>query len=895
MFFSPVSAILVTLLGDPAVSNLCLNTQTAYMSALQGWGNRAEYAIDGDPVTKARAEYAEPWDLTIDLETQARNINRIVFYPGTDSYATSYGILISDDNRNWTPLVVQNSGAGSPVSYSINPSAAGRYIKVDVSEQNGTSSHIIQEVEVWGNGGRQLSPYSFSAPERPEILFKLIVGRETDFLWKYKGDTDEIFSRFERVYDSVQSLLDFYNLSFVINPSLFYSNTDSIGYGRDVTPIYTVDPDLILLLDELEDRSCSYAKDKQAPGFHLMVYSSDVSHQQEDYDLSLPPLNRWDYSVDGRKGMSMDLQTVRDLKFRYPRTLRGIVFHELLGSNRRWLNNEDGGIPKDDEAVQAWVDLCRTYGLELVWADPKWTASGLPEGNSIYVNDENYESNMSIWSNVLDYARTVGGSNVVFVMNNNNLNLADSLMRYGDVVTNSSAGVPTWLQFDLPFKQHPVLDWADQGFRWGRSLQDWFWESGVKNYGVVGWVQNHLNPCMPIEIVSAGMGESLSHGASVVYLESPGYYWNGPVTTPPTVDDSYEPTFHLKRFVSLATNIQNDVSGTNGINFYFDSDTQRMSENSLLNPPDNYYQNTLILYRTDGPFPPETFDCYNDSVQFHEYTVPSVPTFCFTSQVSRIMRIENYGCGLEGLLVERPNISGGRDVELYALNGHRKMFLNDLRFNTDFVCITAANIVSEEVVTNRGDLDELIVLRNESGVLVPYVYQLYLDSNRYYSLQALTVEESLTAVISATGAVLPDPADFGGLVSVKNQVSINNDRTRPLDRLALLTTDTDISCKIQTKKLFEAGTMEISLGGPWQSDTNGYPYTGSIDMNKNYRDEVVLIRKIDDTHIAADFVEAGDSEFQKIHTEVFPVESTDSTAVAGLRRAWILQNDGVWP
>ncbi|MFA5688731.1 MAG: discoidin domain-containing protein [Kiritimatiellales bacterium] len=846
------------------------------MDALPEQGCFAEFAIDGNLNTYARTEFPGPWDFTIDLQTKASGINRIVFSPDTERYASEYKIQISDDNWTWIDLVVQSNGTGNSCSYEIFPEASGRYIKITVAAQSGLQSHIIRNVEVFGYAGEYCKAFPFDPPERPEIIFKLIVGRDTDFLWKYRYNPEEIFARFDRVYQSVQPLLKHYNLSFVICPSLFYSNTDDEGYGREVTPVYTIDPVLISLLDEFEARSWNYSSKDCAPGFHLMVYSSDASHQQEEFDIPWPPLNRAEYSTDGHKGMTLDIQTARDLKFRYPRTFCGIVFHELLGSNRRWLNGGDGGIPKDDEAIRAWADFCRDYGLELVWGDPKWTASGLPEGNSIFVNDSNYTANTEIWADVLAYTRTACGSNAVFVINNNNFNLADSLMRYGDVVTNSAAGVPSWLQFNLPFKQHPVFDWAEQGFRWGQNLQDWFWRSGVKNYATVNWIQNFFNPCMPMEIVSAGMAGALAHNASVIYLESPGYFWHGPVTTPVTVSDEYEPTYQFHRFVNFATNIQNDISGTNGINFYFDSDTQRMSENSLLNPPDNYDQSTLIFYRTDVPALPQTFDCYNGKIMFHEHAVPSVPVNCFTDRISRVVRLENYGCGLEGLLVERLNNRGRRDIEIHALNGHAKFYQNDARFNTDFVYITAANLISEKILQNRGDLDELIVLRNESGALVPYVYQLYLDRNHDYRLSALTEEESIAVVTNAIGGELPSPEKFLGLVVAKHQVSIKNTNTRPLDRLVILTAN-GTSCRLQTKQLFKNSAMQLDIENHWLTDAHGHLHVASMDINRNFREEVVLIQQTGDSHIKAVFYEAGDSKFKKIHSRIFPVEPDGTT------------------
>ena len=181
------------------VKNDLAKGKTATMSIPAGFGNVANFAIDGNHGTVAQGAKDEPWDLTVDLGWKY-DVNLIKICPDFYNYAKVFDLLVSEDGETYTKVISETEMKGEPKAYSF-PTVSARYIKMDVHETYVTGTdcgHAIIDFEVYGplvkvqSAGLEESSIKLGINETYTIPLKVLPENATIKTAKYYSSNENV-------------------------------------------------------------------------------------------------------------------------------------------------------------------------------------------------------------------------------------------------------------------------------------------------------------------------------------------------------------------------------------------------------------------------------------------------------------------------------------------------------------------------------------------------------------------------------------------------------------------------------------------------------------------------------------------------------------------------------
>ncbi len=710
-----------------------------------------------------------------------------------------------------------------------------------------------------------------SGPEyRPWLLFLIEEGFKGDLISKYRDDFAEMDRCLENIYSALAELECRYKAAVIIYPIQFY---DRNAYGiRNAAQMDRIHPALRHALDFFER---NYTSGRGTLSFFLEMYSSGNATEQngELSDLQPPPLYR--DGKDRRTGMSMDLDTAAALKAFYPNAFAGIRFHEIYGSDLVMKVTGGHGFLLEPEIVRGAVDLCKKEDLVLYWTDSCWLMNIPEAGGKRYVKDGNYQPYFDTrpYKDLQTYAVEALGKKVIFSYANNNYHLANNLERLSDKIrkhdardnsggnfdnpvyftsVNGSHPIDESLCFDLPYRDHPLKH--IEGADWGISNQSWFWSEMVFTIGGKKYYAQNDDDC-PVEIISAFVRKALKERAGGIQFEPAWYLFNsgnphrrdtyGYETRP-----DYTPRTNFLRLKEVLLSPENDRNIPDDPNAYFDTDMQRLMENSMGNPPAVYSRNTLFINGRKSYNAMSCFDFYNKDKRWITGQPYRIPGSWHTGEIICLQRIAINGSGDDVLLQVKKERDGSMVLYFYMQNGvligTDKETLS-IGPEESLITLTTANLIPR--IYSEGDADELIMVKrcNTDKKLHLEIYSVEYDpgvSLRLKCIQASTfAPDGFGKLYREIGRM--KESDFGGILGIRDNTALYRDKTRPLDKVILFQRKKD---KVRLKIFAgQGGYHELDMCG---SD-DGCPvedgwtplYAAALDINCDRADEILLPKR----------------------------------------------------
>lgn len=466
---------------------------------------------------------------------------------------------------------------------------------------------------------------------RPWLIFQIEEGWRHDRVNRYRDDWPDMDRFLDRIRQALVPLLPAYRVAVLLYPVHFY-NRNGWGESGGTMPASRIHPGLHHFLSFFEATWESTRED--GIGVFLELYSSGNCTQQNGELSSLrpPPLRRT--GEEERWGLSMDMDTLVELKALFPQALSGIRFHEIYGSDLVMKYTNDHAFYLDPDVVTGCIEACREACMALFWSDSCWLMN-VPESGSLdrYVQGPGYHPYFDTepYASLQRAAVQALGPNAIFSYANNNYSLANNLERFGEVVREGrpdrgnavsernpvlfatrsrTAVIDRTLAFDLPYPHHPLRDIP--GASWGVSIQSWFWSEMIFTIAGRHYYPHHDDDC-PVEVLAAFVLKALREGAAAIQFEPPWYLFStGHPGRPGTRwcregADDFSPRTNLLRLRTLLLSEASWPHRCQDPNEYFDRDLQRLVENDVGNPPRVYSQSTLVLLEETGAF--ETLRC----------------------------------------------------------------------------------------------------------------------------------------------------------------------------------------------------------------------------------------------------------------------------------------------
>jgi hypothetical protein len=638
------------------------------------------------------------------------------------------------------------------------------------------------------------SPSDRHTTATPLLLFEIDEGFSTSLLTKLRNKPAEMESTLKHIEAALAELATVYPVAVLVYPTHMLRPPNAQGQPAGLD---AVDPALCRLIE-------FFGHSPAGIKVYLELYSSGIATNQNGdlAKLPMPRLHRGNAADNGRKGLSLDLDTLAALRQRYPETLAGVRFHEVYGSDVVNQVASPRGFRLDPEVIRGTIALCRQSGMKLVWSDSNWLSKTPPnamEPNYIYSAGQRPYMLAEPFATLQNEARHELGSNVCFNWANNNYHFAINLDLLDVKMQPSGRPVtyplPDWFKFDSPVTHFPMKDWRDAG--WGMSVQSWFWHE--LTYAQNGqYYMLGENNC-PVEILASYCLKGLKEGARVLQFEPPWYFFNMAAHYDASYAGVYEAQpdcsarLALQRLKHVLLDPRNPANPPADLTTWFDRDQVRFIENDVIAPPRNYMQTTLALLSTT-----KTLEAQNRPAVFDRYSARPEwlrqDDFRFTQRVLdqprvAIGRIELNGDGVDEFFFVQPAANGDGSQQLVCFDQNCGQLTVDTRaivLNREhrLVALTAANVVQR--VIKNADPDELLVVTcDPQGKQTVTIYQItWMADNllgwRYTPLDPEPMKAILANMIS------PPPgleAQMVGLYGLRTEAVLHKNLTRALDRV----------------------------------------------------------------------------------------------------------------
>lgn len=669
-----------------------------------------------------------------------------------------------------------------------------------------------------GGGKKPLKPLDpVESEQKTTLMFEVDEGLGmSELTTVYGADRNALQQSLHNICEGLSPLKEKYNVCILIYPTWHYYGE---GFnGRDPSePLNRISDDLQYVIEYFGE---------EGYGVYLELVSSgiDTSQNGEVRDRNgkakpMPPLHYGDERV--YDGLSMDMETLAALYAEYP-ALKGVRFHELIGSHELGLQGKNHGFIVYEEMLRGIFECVAQTGMHLVWGDHDW--------NWVVNKDGTVNENVAYWKDWLDMCIDIVGTEHLTLNWNNN----------------------GW-----PAAQYINDVCCFQGYRgveYGESLQSWFWQEldcGTMNWKPNGtgslqtkWYAHAANDC-PAEVMGAFTLRALQKGAKLIQYEQPQWFFNynaittdkGGKAVPLAYTGYYEKqpdytlTLRAKRLVQMLLDPENaDNPSTDLTDYYANAFSDIVNYKTSNKNAKRYYQ--TVLTAAGGGMMPRTFDVFNSAPDtWTEHSENRYAEGRLGADVAFATRISLTFSAIDETLILR-KASDGYVGEFY--NYYGGLILTD---NITFKDNAAGRVVSVCAINRtaayesnlEGDPDELLVVREKNGALTFETYKVSASSSANAVYTFMLVKENGLA-IEAGNAVSAN--GYLGSVSLRNGYKLNVDATRPIDNCLL-------HCEKTASGLHITGTTaaDIPLSGEAVFVTTG-------DIDANFEDElIVLVRE----------------------------------------------------
>jgi hypothetical protein len=611
----------------------------------------------------------------------------------------------------------------------------------------------------------------------------------------------------ENIYNNLAPLQAKYNVVVLINPMLLYKET---GYGQgDATiGVNRIHPALRQAFD--------YFKSKNI-GVYIEIYSSD-NYPRQNGELGNQPLVKRRYlQTEKLKGLSLDLDCLEDTFAKYD-VLKGVRFHELMGTHAIGIAGNNHGFPVDFTLTTEIAQVCKNHNKKLVWGDHDW--------NFAYTDPTNY----GMWLPNLEKACDILGSDITVNFNNNGWGSEIVALQYTRTMAN--------------FKNNN---------KWGYSVQSWWWQEKDaqslplwSDGGIRWYLDAYLD--MPVELMGAFALETFKRGGNLVQFESESYLFN----TPDLVAGQYEQApdysgkLNLKRLTDLLLDYETNPTLYPSMNpaDYYVNDRGQMMENSWDKKPKTYNQTSLTILGDNV----KVFDTYNTNVgKWYNNDKNRYRNWVFDNTIVEATRVKVDFRLIDEMLVVKSK-AGQLTAEFYNnISAYYTKSDNLVAATSDgnFVGLTALNLKRNYEGRNNtfyGDPDEIIVARSNGGNIKFTVYEkVFANNGATRQNFVYAVDTVLTSQVNNQLGVIPS-SNFIKLLGLRNQNFLFVDNTRPIDNLLIATKTT--SNKVQIKGSIGATNINKTV----DINASSIMDIKCADANADYVDELAFL--LNDNSIA---------------------------------------------
>lgn len=670
----------------------------------------------------------------------------------------------------------------------------------------------------------------------PRLLIEVSEGFQNSLVQSTRtlglqGNFSKLDSQLNNVYTALEPLVDAgYTVDVLLYPTYLYNSSGKQLQER-------VHPNLRHFLEFFEQRG--------RIGVFLEVYSSGIMTQQKGPRcwqpdcLPLTPL--YTNSSDVYLGLSIDVETVIDLKHAFPRALSGVRFHEVYGCDTVWR----GGGGKDcmqlsPHIFEAFIDACADHNMSFYHNDNSWLAEYSMQSShpwAYHPDSPAYFQAPLLRNQTMStpvYAAGRLGKQALFSFENNNGFPTADLEYFTSVVDAASADIRSDFQWDWRgsgFTEFPLRQ-MNLSSGWGISDQAWCWSEFVhtlQNPKQPGDYIAHGEMMSPIEVLVQYAAKAIASHADVLQFEPSWYFFDE--FAPLSVDrvmlesllspsDPFPPhreRITLRRLkealISFARTESrqapqepqdNAAWPSADLRTVFDFNQTRYLTNSARDPPLNYKQSRLIVIKPASETPDakasgssSAFDFYTDARfpngrQWVRASEPALPSQVVGTGTRYLQRIDLTGDYVDELCMVETAEDRSSTTILFAFAAWGGVTQSQLVIPgldqglCEYHSLTAGNF--HQALIFGSDPDELLVSRRcEDGSHKLEFYNMSSWSwngdggslGFSFSRMNQALEQALreTFAIDAQGLVI-------GVDAMRVAAELRPNRLRALDRLA---------------------------------------------------------------------------------------------------------------
>lgn len=714
-----------------------------------------------------------------------------------------------------------------------------------------------------GCGPAEPKPNPSGSEGKKTLLFQVDEGvGGYEFIAGYGYSKESLDSVLNYVYEGLSPLQEKYHLAVLIYPNHYYKEE---GWGKDPADAINRFSDNFLYAMDFFEQKGIYV--------YLEIMSSGIYTNQNGELARLPIVDincGTDKGERRVKGISMDLESVKALKKRFPKSFEGLRFHELIGTNDLGLRGDPHAYIIYEEDVRAIIDTVADNNLRLIFSDHAWDAI--------------YSSTTRLyWQDVGNYAATRLGERCTFVWANNSVNAMSVL------------NLDMMLQVANSFP----------GTKYGLSNQNWF-QTAVM-IATNDLTNEYPESDMPLELTMGFTMRAFERGADLVQFEAPYQFFNyfrniyvsnalglGSDKFPEYVGDStayehkadFSPRQELYRFVQY---LLNPIDDFNRVEDFFDSELSRITENSERNPAKMYTQSTIGTYGNGDK--PRYYDKYVNNKQKwlrqDDYRLGDWFMNEDTLQIERFAMTYNNNDSVISARRENGKVVG------YVHNIRNSQVLRDESIFADdengkFLAFATANLIPETVTNCGVDTDEIIVLRDNNGRMHFSMYKV--KNNGDYdssmpnvhktSLYKIDDARTQSYIVNLFGRANFSSSGFMSMHGVRNRNSVFADKTRPTEGLVMVYRDGADTVVFGKRECFSAYfEQKIEVDGDILAVT-----TGDVDMDGGLDDELIIeVRKGASTSLR--FAKFGKNTFEVLD-ESIDLGGYSSAKLFFFRKSW---------
>jgi hypothetical protein len=518
-----------------------------------------------------------------------------------------------------------------------------------------------------------------AAPGLPRLIFEIGEGFTNSLVASTKvetegGDYRVLDAQLDNIHLALAPLTRSYTVDVLLYPCHLYNAT---APGAVADPMQRLHPGL--------RRMMAYFEAADPPlGVFIEAYSSGVMTQQRDSRGGTLPATPLYNATSTPKyvGLSIDVQTAAAMKQAFPRSMRGVRFHEVYGCDSVW---RSGG-QKDcfqlaPEVFRAFIDVCADNGMILYHNDQSWLLKHSLQGpgqwsfhpaSPAYYKTKLLSLDGQNDSTTIEYAhRRLGKRALLSFETNNGFPPADFPFLESVVDTsNRSFPVPSWEDWDwrpsgLKHFQDLVQSGSSSGNRtadgspgWGISNQPWAWQEWVHTLTTLPGVSHGEMMC-PVELLQQFAVHAIEARADVLHFEPSWYFFNEYFPNSNLSADLEEVPAagtlpnHMERIAltrlkavllakAQAVTRQQLVPSTSSLGWereespvgvpmpspdlgtMFDRDQQLFMSNRASHPPLNYRQSQLLVFDRGSRRMESSFDFYSDNRTWQQLPANSI-------------------------------------------------------------------------------------------------------------------------------------------------------------------------------------------------------------------------------------------------------------------------------